>query len=199
MANSDITKQALAQAFARLLEDTTLDRITVTAIAKECGINRQTFYYHFHDVYDLLSWTIETHIDKLLAEVPRRNWQLKLCALLQGLAESKGIVNHLVRTTDVAFVYLLLRDKLKQLTLDEIDCLCADMDIDPGDREMAADFYAGGLLEVVLTWIMNSMQESPEQVVRHLEIVLNGEVLMRLSARRLDESRGPSPTGQALV
>ena len=33
-----------------------LSKITITNITKDCGVNRQTFYYHFKDVYDLLEW-----------------------------------------------------------------------------------------------------------------------------------------------
>jgi AcrR family transcriptional regulator len=33
-----------------------LDKITVIDIVTDCGVNRQTFYYHFQDIYDLIEW-----------------------------------------------------------------------------------------------------------------------------------------------
>ena len=32
-----------------------LEEISVAALARRCKVNRQTFYYHFHDIYDLLA------------------------------------------------------------------------------------------------------------------------------------------------
>ena len=48
------TKKALAMSLKSLLEKKTLDKITVKDIVSGCSLNRQTFYYHFHDTYDLL-------------------------------------------------------------------------------------------------------------------------------------------------
>lgn len=44
---SDITKRAMSAALKNLLKEKKLNKITVQDIADECGINRQTFYYHF--------------------------------------------------------------------------------------------------------------------------------------------------------
>ena len=48
------TKQALATALTELLNTTTLDNITVKDIVERADVSRQTFYYHFGDVYQLL-------------------------------------------------------------------------------------------------------------------------------------------------
>ena len=52
-------KHDLAEALCQLLETKTLEKITVKDIVARCGVNRQTFYYHFHDVYDLMRWIFE--------------------------------------------------------------------------------------------------------------------------------------------
>ena len=50
MANSNITKKALAQSLKELGSTKILDKITVADITNHCGVNRQTFYYHFQDI-----------------------------------------------------------------------------------------------------------------------------------------------------
>ena len=50
------TKRAIAYAFKDLLKEKAFNKITVNDIAKECDINRQTFYYHFQDIRDLVEW-----------------------------------------------------------------------------------------------------------------------------------------------
>ena len=44
------TKKAIAGALKELMEEKPISKITVGDIADRCGINRQTFYYHFHDI-----------------------------------------------------------------------------------------------------------------------------------------------------
>ena len=53
---SEITKKALATSLKKLLSKKELSKITISNITNDCGVNRQTFYYHFKDVYDLLEW-----------------------------------------------------------------------------------------------------------------------------------------------
>ena len=51
---SELTKKALAVSLKKLLSKKELSKITIANITDECGVNRQTFYYHFKDIYDLL-------------------------------------------------------------------------------------------------------------------------------------------------
>ena len=48
------TKKLLADGLKELLEKKTLDKITVKELVATCGVNRQTFYYNFQDIYELL-------------------------------------------------------------------------------------------------------------------------------------------------
>ena len=54
MAN--FTKQAIKAAFLELLDEKPLNKISVRDIVERCGINRNSFYYHFQDKYDLVNW-----------------------------------------------------------------------------------------------------------------------------------------------
>ena len=52
MAN--FTKQAIKAAFLELLDEKPLNKISVRDIVERCGINRNSFYYHFQDIPSLL-------------------------------------------------------------------------------------------------------------------------------------------------
>lgn len=49
------TEYRFAIALKTLMAEVPLDDISVTLLSKKCNVNRQTFYYHFHDIYDLLA------------------------------------------------------------------------------------------------------------------------------------------------
>ncbi len=56
MADSNMTKNALAESMERLMRQRPFEKISVSDICNDCGINRKSFYYHFRDKYDLVNW-----------------------------------------------------------------------------------------------------------------------------------------------
>ncbi len=60
-----LTKKLLQEGLLRLLDQKTLDRISVTELCRESGINRATFYNHYNSPLDLLN-SIE---DKIAQEL----------------------------------------------------------------------------------------------------------------------------------
>lgn len=60
MSNNSITKEALATALKKLLEQQPLSKISVKHITDYCNISRNTFYYHFKDKYELINWMFYT-------------------------------------------------------------------------------------------------------------------------------------------
>ena len=61
------TKELIAEAVKRLLMQKKVKKLTVKDIVDECSITRQTFYYHFEDIPDLLKWVLERGTDKMAA------------------------------------------------------------------------------------------------------------------------------------
>ena len=45
---SGFTKEIIARTFTELLEEKSMAKITVKDIVERCGVNRNTFYYHFN-------------------------------------------------------------------------------------------------------------------------------------------------------
>ena len=74
---SQITKNALATALKKLLSKKELSKITISNITEECGVNRQTFYYHFKDIYDLLEWIFTNEVIEEIDNEIEENWQQK--------------------------------------------------------------------------------------------------------------------------
>ena len=56
MSDSNITKNALALSMKKLMRQKPFEKISVSDICSDCGINRKSFYYHFRDKYDLVNW-----------------------------------------------------------------------------------------------------------------------------------------------
>ncbi len=66
MADSNITKRALANSLKELMAEQPFDKINVAQICERCNMNRKSFYYHFKDKYDLVNWIFDTEFIMLL-------------------------------------------------------------------------------------------------------------------------------------
>ncbi len=66
MADSNITKRALAASLKELMVDQPFEKINVAQICERCNMNRKSFYYHFKDKYDLINWIFDTEFIELL-------------------------------------------------------------------------------------------------------------------------------------
>lgn len=58
--SGDKTKYLLANSLRALMKSKPFDKIKINDIVENCGMNRQTFYYHFQDMYALLEWLYYT-------------------------------------------------------------------------------------------------------------------------------------------
>ena len=54
------TKKALANSLKNAMKKKPFSKITVKEITDDCNLNRNTFYYHFEDIYDLLRWMFDS-------------------------------------------------------------------------------------------------------------------------------------------
>ncbi|WP_242622571.1 TetR family transcriptional regulator [Intestinimonas timonensis] len=66
MADSNITKRALATSLKELMVEQPFDKINVAQICEHCNMNRKSFYYHFKDKYDLVNWFFDTEFIELI-------------------------------------------------------------------------------------------------------------------------------------
>lgn len=67
---TSFTKKAIIESFLHLAAKKPLEKITVRDIVDHCGINRNTFYYHFQDIYAVLEAVCLGGTSKINAELP---------------------------------------------------------------------------------------------------------------------------------
>ncbi len=70
MSKSSLTKNAIAKHFFELLSEKPLNQISVKELAAAVGINRNTFYYHYKSIPDLLEAVVKHLVDELFENYP---------------------------------------------------------------------------------------------------------------------------------
>lgn len=87
------TKLRLAQALEDLLGEMPLSKITVRAIVERAGTNRQTFYYHFQTIDDLVIFLCSDRLSLLGEAVHRSDGRHALFReLTQQVEEARGVL-----------------------------------------------------------------------------------------------------------
>ena len=86
------TKQQLAESLKKLMRTKPFNRITVTELVADCGLNRKTFYYHFEDIYALVRWMFQEEAISLLKQREGSIlWQEGLLQLFYYLEENRAV------------------------------------------------------------------------------------------------------------
>ena len=59
---ANATKQRVVDALNIVIEEIPPDKLSVGIVSYEAGVSRQTFYYHFRNIYDVLIWAIKSRM-----------------------------------------------------------------------------------------------------------------------------------------
>ena len=176
MANSNITKKALAQSLKELGAMKILDKITVADITDHCGVNRQTFYYHFNDKYELLNWiyTQELFIP-LTKDLTFENWGEKLTELFKYMKHQKKFFMNTIRSSN-NFYAEYLEKVLVELFNKTITDLEVSNNIEEKEQNVYSRFFAYGLTGVIVDWTLKGMKEDETEFSHMLQnMVFNTE------------------------
>ena len=85
------TRLGLEAALRELLEQKPLDQLRVRELTELCGLRRQSFYYHFKDVYELFAWTVERERALLLEHLEEGlTWPQAFLELLDRIAGNRA-------------------------------------------------------------------------------------------------------------
>ena len=90
---SQVTKRALEVSLKNMLLKKPLEKITISDITEDCGINRMTFYYHFKDIYDLIEWSCSEDASRALEDNKTYDtWQQGFENIFDAVLDNKPFI-----------------------------------------------------------------------------------------------------------
>ena len=171
---SQVTKRALEASLKKLLLERPLDKITVTDIAEDCGINRMTFYYHFRDIYDLVEWACQEDARRILdGKRTYTTWQEGFRRILDGLIDNRPFILNVYRSVRREQVETFLFQVTHGLLMGVVEELDPRGEVREEDKAFLADFYKYAFVGLVLDWIRTGMKGEPAELARRVELVVD--------------------------
>lgn len=171
------TRELLGAALKDALATTALDKVTVSRLSAEVGINRQTFYYHFADVYDLAAWVFEVEVaNHIMAHATYDQWADGYRTLLNYMRDNfdqtLAVLNSLGHKQRDAFFLEQFRAMMRAIVAE----LEGDLVLAEEDRQFIIDHFAVIVLGHFLRWLTLNGREDPDVLVPRIEKIMRGNV-----------------------
>lgn len=185
-----ITKKALAASLKELIEEKPLDKITIQDIANKSDVNRQTFYYHFQDKYDLVNWIYYTEAVESVSDYSNfDHWSTAIHKILTYLNENKLFYIKALKIDGQNsfnnYLYEITHEIIKKV----IDEVSVEMDVSEKDKNFIADFYTHAFVGLTVQWIKGGLKETPESMKKRIRDMVDGSMITALS-RYENKSKG---------
>lgn len=177
MSSSTVTKGALADALKKLCRERPLEKISISDITSECGLNRQSFYYHFQDKYELLDWIYYNELFvHFNSGVGFHNWEKNLEAFLASMRNDKEFYCSALKSSDRTFenhLYKIMHRLFVKFIHHAVKKMATKSKAD-----FFADYYSHGFCGVIIDWAVKGMKESPEVLVSRIKELAFENVLI---------------------
>lgn len=197
MSTSDFTKYMIAQGTKCLLKTIDFEKLSVGDIAKQCHISRNTFYYHFKDKYDVISWIFYSEITPIIGtEQSMDNWSQSLLALCQYLQKNKEFYIKVLNIHGQNSFSQCLMEFYSNLVQNLLLNANGEQILDRTQIRLISNFYAFGLTGVISNWAKNGMTANPEPTIHMLKDLLSGEIFDKIIALH-NESKKSEPVSDS--
>lgn len=172
----NFTKRAIQASFVKLLNQKTLDKISVKDVVEDCGINRNTFYYHYQDIYDLLRDILETEISSGVDGINETNWREGFAKAIDFALKNKKAVYHIYNSQRRDLLENYLYEKSSAFTEKFVQQEARGLNVSRTDIEYVTVFYKHAFMGIVTEWLKRDMNVEPMEAIEHFGYIFEGEL-----------------------
>lgn len=171
------TRQAIMSAFIDLLNRYPMERISVKDVVAACAISRNTFYYHYRDIYALLADVFEQEAMRVIG-VNRegQRWQDAFIASTRFALENRRAIYHVYnsvnRDTLERYLFRISEDVVEQVVRGHAEGL----NVDDSDIRFITIFYKHAIVGIIEEWLQNDMRNDPVASIRRLGDIFDGNI-----------------------
>ena len=173
------TKNLIKSEFLKLLEDYPFRCITISQLTQECDINRNTFYYHYEDIYSLVKEILQDELDKVDQEFNTSfSWEESLLHAAAFLLDNKKAAQNLFQSIDKkesdAYLSTVCMTVMNKYV--ENECHAKDIQAQESDKQLITDFYQAALVGLLTQWVQDGMTEAPQAIIFRIGQLFDGNI-----------------------
>ncbi|MCD8085724.1 MAG: TetR family transcriptional regulator [Clostridiales bacterium] len=170
------TREQIANAVRTLLVEKHVKKLTVKDIVEECSITRQTFYYHFEDIPDLLRWIMERDSEKIMQEcIAQGDAESGLRYLFLVAVNLRSVVQQGLRTNYGEELEPLLIKRFRACFEQMVDELGLYQRYSRADLRLIIRYHSAAMMGLLREWT-DADTEQLDHIVHQVYLILMGEV-----------------------
>lgn len=164
------TEVLLYKAFMDLMRRHPFQKITIQKIATECGVNRQTFYYHFDNIYDLMSRAFEFELIYESRMFDEDTWEGVMKRFLKWMKVNRVVVKNIITNIESRYLRQAIYPLISQSLEEKAGTIIrANTDMDDG---FARRFLIYGITQYILEWAESDFKEEINDIVSQMVFLL---------------------------
>ena len=175
------TKNLIKQEFIKLLNKKSLHNITVTEIAKQCKIERKTFYYHYENLPQLVKEIFDEELEDVIKEFNETlSWEESFISVAKFILENKKAVKHMYESDYKVELEKYIFSISGEIMRKYVRRVAKDTKAQEIDVKLIAYFYQCALSSSLVEWVATDMKTDPKLVTRRLGKLMDGNILESL-------------------
>lgn len=172
------TKNLIKQEFIKLLNKKSLHNITVTEIAKQCKIERKTFYYHYENLPQLVKEIFDEELEDVIKEFNETlSWEESFISATKFILENKKVVKHMYESDYKVELEKYIFSISGEIMKKYVRRVAKDTKAQEIDIKLIAFFYQCALSSSLIQWVATDMKTDPKLITRRLGKLMDGNIL----------------------
>ena len=165
------TRQAIMYSLLKLLQEKSIDKITIKDICELCEINRNTFYYYYSDIYQVLEELLKFETEKSLKEDQKyESFYEDFLKRYHLIIEYKKAVYNLYNSKNRDLILKYFQDITEDFVEKYVYKEVKGKKLLPEDIKFIIDFYSSSMIGNIFRWMRKGMQEKQEQLIYKLSV-----------------------------
>lgn len=156
----NFTRNAIKASFLKLLNERPLNQITVKDIVEDCGINRNSFYYHFADIPTLLEEIVKEEIDRIIQNHETID-SLEECleVAISFALQNKRAAYHIFNSINRGILEQYLLEMCQYAVEKYIGTMSMGMSIPEENKALIIRYYKCECFGQIIEWMNSGMKD----------------------------------------
>lgn len=181
-AVANFTQKAIRASFIKLLNQKPLSQITIKDIVDDCGVNRNTFYYYFQDLPDLVETITKEEAQRVIQLYPAID-SIEQCldALIGFALENRKAVLHIYNSVNRDLYERYQWRVCRYVVEVYLDGVLKERHITEQDRQLLIDYLQCICFGFVIGWLESGMKEEIRERLARIYELKHGELERMIS------------------
>lgn len=172
------TYKALIDAFLKMLEETSFEKVTVNELCNRAMVRRATFYKHFADKYDFFEFVVREIQGRFLERnsLDEGGYEAFYCVTIQSVfdfvEENRVLITSVVRSG----MFLVVLDVVSEQTVLSVKERLEQDErqgvVFPASPAILSQLFTGALINVVKWWMNEESRIPKEEAVTQVTALL---------------------------